>query len=81
MKLPKHINLMIEHNPHRANYETVTQWLDDENRSADVTDDDSAEMLATDEIWVIHWYPETMVGFCAVAAATLEKALERANAE
>lgn len=29
MKLPEHISLTIEHNPHAAKYETAAQWPDD----------------------------------------------------
>lgn len=78
MKLPKHVNLTIEHQPHATNYETVDEWLARDEGYADICSEDRAKIIETGEIWVIHWYPETPVGFCAVAAATLERALELA---
>lgn len=80
MNLPKHISLRIEHNPHRANYETVEQRLElnEVREDADITPEDRAEMQRTGEVWVIYWCPDTPVGSCSVAAATLEKALHAA---
>lgn len=79
MNLPKHINLFIEHQPQATNYETVEQWMEHGDEYADYPPADRAEMIRTGEVWVIHWYPDTPVGFHAVAAATLERALELAN--
>jgi hypothetical protein len=45
----------------------------------DMTPQDKAEILEKEEIWTVQWYPNTPVGFCIVAAATLERALELAN--
>lgn len=78
MKLPKHINLTIEHQPHAVYYETAAKWLEDH---AEVSEADAAEILRTGEVWVIQWYPRTPVGFRAVAAATLERALQLASEE
>lgn len=78
MKLPKHINLSIEHQPHAGGYETIEEWA--RGGLADVTEGDMAEMLRTGDVWLVQWYPNTPVGFLAVAAATLERALELANA-
>jgi hypothetical protein len=77
VKLPKHVTLNISHQPHLAVYETVEEWLSTD--FADVTPEDRAEMLTTGEVWVVQWYPDTPVGFCAVAAASLERALALAN--
>ena len=82
MKLPRHINLTIEHQPHAMNYQTVAEWLLDRFGSAkgcSIRDADRDEMLRTGEVWQVHWYPDTPIGFHSVAAATLERALERAN--
>lgn len=81
MKVPTHINMTIEHQPHAPNYETVETWLAKakEDDYVDVLPEDAAEMLRTGEIWLIQWYPITPIGFCVVAAATLERALELAN--
>lgn len=79
MKLPKHINLIIEHNPHTAYYQTVRQWLEDLDNCRRFRSEDAYEMLRADEIWTIQWYPDTPIGSYTVAAATLERALELAN--
>jgi hypothetical protein len=78
MKLPRHIHLSIEHQPHAVNYQTVEEWLA-RDFGGDIAEADRAQMIATGEVWVIQWYPDTPVGFCVVAAATLERALELAN--
>jgi hypothetical protein len=81
MNLPKHICLSIEHNPHRGDYETVERWLElnDVRDAADISPEDRAAILASGEVWTISWCPDTPVGSCTVAAATLERALEIAN--
>lgn len=89
MKLPKHISLIIRHNPHRADYRTVEHWLDDYLASATlgtgftadeaIRPEDLAAIRASGEIWTIAWCPDTPVGSCEVVAATLERALELAN--
>lgn len=82
MKLPKHINLTIEHNPHASHYLTAEEYLDEDLKdfASDIAPADRAAMIATGEIWEIQWYPDTPIGFYVVAAATLERALELANA-
>lgn len=81
MEFPRHINLHIEHQPHATNYETVGDWLawNNSHKLADISEDDQREILETGEIWTVQWYPDTPVGFCCVAAATLERALELAK--
>lgn len=44
----------------------------------DILPEDKAAILTTGEMWEIRWYPDTPVGYCTVAAATLERALELA---
>lgn len=64
------------------NYQTVAEWLAevvDGNRYGDVLPQDREEMMRTGDVWVVHWYPDTPVGFHAVAAATLDRAIELAN--
>lgn len=80
-KTPRHINLTIEHQPHASNYETVEEWLEYQSRQGYIEPygGDAAEMIKTGEVWVVQWYPDTPIGFHAVAAATLERALALAN--
>lgn len=87
MKLPKHISLTIEHNPHRADYMAVETWMDYVTQSAmaggfsvdeTIRPEDRSEILRTQEIWVVSWYPQTPVGSREAISATLERALELA---
>lgn len=80
MKLPDHkCALYLGHNDHRNVYETVEQWLDDRD---DLYGWPSAEAMqraiATDEVWTLQWYPDTPIGFHAIAAPTLGELLEYA---
>lgn len=84
-ELPAHNNLQIDHNPHAAVEMAAGSYLDDEHRifGAAFTAEDYAQMVSTDEIWVIRWSTEPIVPddrSRAVYAATLERALELANA-
>jgi hypothetical protein len=81
VKVPKHFALRIEHQPHALDYRSVEAWLEEATAQdlADVTPEDAAEMVRTGEVWLVRWYPQTPVGWCAVAAPTLERALELAN--
>jgi hypothetical protein len=83
MNLPRHIELSIHHNPHRGDYETIERWLElnEQRDGAEITPADRAAILATGELWVVRWYPETPVGWCAVAAATLPRALKLAGGD
>jgi len=88
MKLPTHICLYLNHNPHRGNSETIERWVRNylAHEAAHGTPpeeaihpDDRAAILASGEVWVLSWCPETPVGSCEVVAATLERALELAS--
>lgn len=80
MNLPKGIAHYIEHNDHKTIYQPVRAYLyDNKIGEKDMPPSEYEEVIATDELWVVRWYPHTPVGFCIVAASTLEKALEWAN--
>jgi len=81
VKLPPHkAELSITHNAHKTNYETVADTLAWRKASAVYcgAQEEMDELKAGDEMWEVHWYPDTPVGFYVVYAATLERALERA---
>jgi len=68
--LPEHkCGLHLSHNEHRDVYETVEQFYE-----ADffVSSEEWCKAIAEDSVWVLHWYPETPIGFYRVAASTLE---------
>lgn len=81
MKLPRHICLTIQHNPHKGDYQPIEQWLANaiEFSGYDIAEDQRAAILATDEVWTMSWCPDTPVGSCSIAAASLEALLAAAE--
>lgn len=82
--LPRHkASLSITHNDHKDCYHTAAEQFkewDENDHCPSMRDDDWRErMIETDEIWIIHWYPDTPVGFYSVAAPTLQEAVEYAK--
>jgi hypothetical protein len=85
--LPEHkCELMLLHQPHTTAYETVEEYFKnniDYSSGIDYdycTKEDREECVKTNEIWELHWYPTTPVGFCHYAAPTLERLFERMKA-
>tara|TARA_Y100000034_G_C6833073_1_gene376208 strand:+ start:921 stop:1187 length:267 start_codon:yes stop_codon:yes gene_type:complete len=78
--LPAHkAGLSLEHNQHKNVYEKAAQWIE-ENEWCDWENDEAKQKaIDTDEIWTLQWYPETPVGFCAVAAPTLADLIRIVN--
>ena len=73
-----YVNMTIEHQPHACNYMSAEEYLATE-WAPDISDEDKAECIRTGQIWEIHWYPNTPVGFNCVGAPTLERAIEIAR--
>ncbi len=82
MTFPRHIELILSHNPQNGNYETVaehcdfmqvdpTNWVSEEQRE---------KALRENELWQVQWYPDTPVGFCRKLAADLDALVEWMNA-
>jgi hypothetical protein len=76
--LPKGIAHSIHLNEHRVYYQSVAEYLDDEGAPT-VTPTDREECIRTGDVWVLHWYPETPIGFYRIAAPTLERLLAIAS--
>lgn len=77
---PEHkCGLFLEHNAHRDYYQSVADWMKDQDERGGMYEWESEEAIsrsiATDEIWTLQWYPNTPVGFIAVAAPTLRELL------
>jgi hypothetical protein len=67
---PRHLTLTLEHNPHKLCSQPLAEYLDDHHRDVQFeTDAERDRALAEDSLWVLQWYPDTPVGFLAVAAA------------
>lgn len=79
MKFPKHeCGLYLEHNDCRNGYQTVAEYLCRDSEDAEPTfqsDEHRQRCIDTNEIWELRWYPHTPVGFCWIAAPTLEELL------
>lgn len=77
LTIPQHVGMHLEHNPHKLLYEKSEDYID----SHDMKDDfqsvsDYEASVATDQLWVIHWYPNTPVGFNRICAPSLRRLLE-----
>jgi len=68
--LPEHkCGLHLSHNEHRDVYETIEEFYDADDFTSP---EEWHEAVAKDSVWVLHWYPETPIGFIRIAASTLE---------
>ena len=79
MNLPKHSRgLFLTHNEYTQEHQEPGEWI--ANQDVFEWKDDAAKQRAIDtrEVWTLQWYPDTTVGFYAVAAPTLDDLLELA---
>ena len=77
---PKHnCGLHLNHNDHKNVYEKAEQWIVDNDWCDWENEEAKQRAIDTDEIWTLQWYPDTPVGFCALAAPTFEELLKLAN--
>lgn len=80
MKLPGHkCGLFLQHNEHRSYYEAAAEWIGQNDHYAWKDEASKQAAIASDSVWTLQWYPDTPIGFYAVAAPTLEELLELAN--
>jgi len=81
--LPKHkSSLTIIHNDHLNTYETVECYLSafgDFNEHEWYSQSEYDTAIETNELWEIHWYPDTPIGSYKVYGSTLENAIRYAN--
>lgn len=74
--LPAHkVSLTLAHNEHRSLYQTVAEYTED-CRDAFVSDDEYEAAISSDELWELHWYPDTPVGFHRSMASSLTALME-----
>lgn len=82
MKLPDHkCGLFLEHNVHRNFYENAADWIEQNDHYTWKDEASKQVAVQSDSVWTLQWYPETPIGFFAVAAPTLEELLTLANGE
>ena len=83
LKLPAHeCSLKLEHNPHRSDYESLPVWcsLNALHGTYKWCDEGAeARAVASGELWVLQWHPDTPVAFHAIAAPTLNELLKFAR--
>jgi hypothetical protein len=83
MKFPRHkCGLYLEHNQHRDYYQSAADYLAEKDTMEcppEFRPGERQKCIDTDEIWILHWYPDTPIGSYQVAASTLEALLEHAN--
>lgn len=79
MTFPSHkCSLTLEHNEYKDAYESIEAGVRDED-GCWVSPEERQKALDTGDIWVLHWHPETPVGFYRLVASSLETLLEHAN--
>jgi hypothetical protein len=81
---PKHeASLTLTHNDHKSVYETVAERVADDPYYSDavhwVSEEQRQKAIASNEMWTLHWYPRTPVGFCVLHACDLDVLLKAAN--
>ena len=81
MKFPKHHQMTIMHNEHHTNYEKVEEYLERLERyeHISISEEDKKQCINLQEIWQIHWYSQTPIGFHCVGSYSLERCLEIIN--
>jgi hypothetical protein len=85
VQFPKHdATLQLTHNDHKSYYRTVAECIEDgsfgySDADAWVSDEQKQKAIATNDAWMLQWYPDTPVGFCLLMAADLDALLAAAN--
>ena len=85
-RLPRHAaSLHLTHNQHRAYYRTVAQEDDEAAERGQawswVSDAQRAKARETDDVWELHWYPDTPIGSFCIYAADLTALLTYVEAQ
>ena len=83
---PHKAGLYLTHNAHKDGYQTVRQWWDEYigavgqyDESDWVSPEQFAKAMEANEVWTLHWYPDTPVGFHKIFAADFDALLKRAH--
>lgn len=75
IKLPTHINLSLEHNPHSASYMSVEEWEKCVEISW-ISEEERSLAIKHDSMWSIVWYPDNPVGSYSESAHDLKELLD-----
>lgn len=78
--MPEHAcSLTLVHNDHKDYYQSVADYIEDNDHFDWPSDTEKQKAVDTNELWTLQWYPRIPASFNAVAAATLEALLKFAN--
>lgn len=79
LKLPKHISMSIEINPHFLEYETAKEWFEKidkyESSYNCIDEEDKQKCISNNQLVSVVWYPCTPIGHIEVIGSSLEKIL------
>lgn len=79
---PEHAaSLTLHHNEHKSVYQPVAEWIAEQEQGDNcwfewVSPEQRQKAIDTDSVLTLQWYPNTPVGFNALAAADLDVLLE-----
>jgi hypothetical protein len=80
---PPCISLTVYFNEHAVYYQTAEEWWAEQVEIGCppdwVSDDEKRLALASNSVWVCHWYPNTPVGSCSVSASSFEALMAFVN--
>jgi hypothetical protein len=82
---PACVHLAIRFNDHAVNYQSVEEWLIDQGDGSGecwfewASADERDKAIVTNKVWTCQWYPNTPVGFYAVAASSYEVLMAAVN--
>lgn len=76
----KYSSLVLSMNDYNGpNYMTVADVANDNNWPADwVSEEEKQKSIATNCMWVLHWYPDTPIGFHAIAGSSIASVVAEA---
>ena len=85
-RLPRHeASLHLTHNQHLAYYHTVAQEDDDATERGQswfwVSEAQRQKARETNDVWELHWYPDTPIGSFCIYAADLNALLTYVEAQ
>lgn len=81
-------SLELQHNEFTAEYSTAAKWIADcdeigEDGGIAIPEWESAahkqRAIDSNEVWTLHWYPNTPIGFKYIAAPTYDELLKFAK--
>lgn len=79
--LPEHkCGMYLKHNEHLDCYESLEEWMSYMDIvEGELSEEDRAICIATNECWMLQWYPDNPVASFTVYGPTLERVIELAK--